>query len=188
MAQQELAPRAGRGAARARRVALALAWSAAAALTPLAAAAQQPVTKDGAAPRATGSAADREAVLAVVNKLFDAMRAKDTAAARSVFAPNAVLVTAAAAPDGTPRLQEGQIDAFVASLARPGVPLLDERLYDTEVRVDGNLAAVWTGYDFFLGDRLSHCGVDSFVLARHADGWKILHLSDTRRKEGCRGQ
>ena len=182
MAQQELAPRAPGRRSPVRRLTLALAWLAAAAATPLVAGAQQPVTKDGP------PAGDSQAVLAVVNKLFDAMRAKDTAAARSVFAPNAILLTAASGPDGAPRLQEGQIDAFVSSLARPGVPLLDERLYDTVVHVDGNLASVWTGYDFFLGDKLSHCGVDSFVLARHADGWKILHLSDTRRREGCRGQ
>ena len=185
MAQQELAPRVAGRPSTARRLTLGLAWAAAAALTPLAAGAQQPVTKD--APATAASSADAQAVLAVVNKLFDAMRTRDSAAARSVFAPNAVLLTAAAGPDGAPRIQEGNIADFVAALGRPSEQVWDERLYDTVVHVDGNLASVWTGYDFFLGDRLSHCGVDAFVLARHTDGWKIVHLSDTRRREGCRG-
>ena len=184
MAQQELASRAAGGRARARRVTLALAWSAAAALTPLAAGAQQPVTKDGAA-----AAADSQAVLAVVNRMFDGMRARDTAAVRSVFAPGAPMLTASFGPDGAPRLNSGQLDAFITALGQPSDRMWDERLFDTHVRVDGNLASVWTGYNFFAGDQFSHCGVNHFTLARHPDGqWRVVHLADTRRREGCEPQ
>lgn len=188
MAQQDLVSRPAARPSRARRLAAGTAWLAAIALTPLAAAAQQaPPAPAATGPAPVAPAADSQAVRAVVQRLFDAMRARDTAAARSVFAPGAVLLTAAAGPDGAPRVQEGEIDAFIAALGRPSPQRWDERLYDTVVHIDGNLATVWTGYDFFLGDRLSHCGVDVFVLARHADGWKVLHLADTRRRDGCRG-
>lgn len=61
----------------------------------------------------------------------------------------------------------------------------DERIWDTQVRIDGNLASVWTKYAFYLGPQFSHCGIDHFLLFRRAEGWKIIHLADTRRREGC---
>ena len=52
--------------------------------------------------------------------------------------------------------------------------------------VDGGIAQVWTDYAFYVGAEFSHCGVDAFHLAKDAFGsWKIMHLMDTRRKEGC---
>jgi hypothetical protein len=41
------------------------------------------------------------------------------------------------------------------------------------------------GYVFYVGDRFSHCGVDSFQLVRISAGWRIIQIADTRRKEGC---
>jgi hypothetical protein len=55
-----------------------------------------------------------------------------------------------------------------------------ERMVNPEVRVDQNLASVWTWYDFTTGGRTSHCGYDSIELARTATGWKIIYLADTR--------
>jgi hypothetical protein len=40
-------------------------------------------------------------------------------------------------------------------------------------------------YAFFAGDTFSHCGVNAFQLFKGADGWKIFHIADTRRREGC---
>jgi hypothetical protein len=53
------------------------------------------------------------------------------------------------------------------------------------VHVDGGLASVWTEYAFYVGERLNHCGVDAFHLVRTAEGWRIIDLADTRRREGC---
>jgi hypothetical protein len=36
-----------------------------------------------------------------------------------------------------------------------------------------------------VGDRFSHCGVDAFTLAKEDDAWKIVALTDTRRRQGC---
>ena len=66
--------------------------------------------------------------------------------------------------------------------------VLDEVLHDTEVRIDGPLAIVWTYYDFFAGENFSHCGYDAFQLLKVGGEWKIVALADTRRREGCRQQ
>ena len=78
---------------------------------------------------------------------------------------------------------QGWIDGVRASTR-----VLDERLHDTQVSVEGPLASVWTGYDLFVDGVHSHCGVDHVLLVLTEPGWRIIHLADTRRTEGCRGR
>ncbi|HEX6309370.1 MAG TPA: nuclear transport factor 2 family protein [Longimicrobiales bacterium] len=137
-----------------------------------------------AAPAAAQDA-DEAAVREVIQRLFDGMRSRDTAMIRSAFAAEAQFY-------GIDRNGSVRIDtpsAFITSIAgAPEGMVLDEVLHDTEVRIDGPLAVVWTYYDFFAGDTFSHCGYDAFQLLKVQDEWKIVALADTRRREGCRQQ
>ena len=150
--------------------------------------AQPPTAQRPAAPPpAAAGDAERE-VLAVVQRLFDAMRTRDTAALRAAFVPGASMATTTMR-NGQPVVEQDSVDAFVRSIAAapPGL-LLDERLRDPQVRVSDGLASVWVDYDFYAGERFSHCGVDAFHLARTPDGWRVVHIADTRRREGCAGR
>lgn len=140
-----------------------------------------------AAPAAAGTtpADEKAAVLAAVRGLFDAMRRGDSAAVRAAFVPNPQLSTMVVGRDGTPRLDTGNLDAFVKAVGTPHAEVWDERTHGEEVRVDGTMAVAWTPYDFYAGSTFSHCGVDAFVLAKQPTGWKIVSLADTRRKAGC---
>jgi len=135
----------------------------------------QPATAQEAARHAAEAA-----VVAVVVQLFDGMRAGDSAMVRSTFAPDARLVSTSIR-DGQPALQSVEIDRFVEAVGTPHEEVWDERLWNVEVRIDANLATVWTEYAFYLGEELSHCGVDAFQLFRSRDGWKIFQIADTRR-------
>ena len=53
------------------------------------------------------------------------------------------------------------------------------------VHIDNGMAMVWAPYGFYLGSKFSHCGIDSFQLARTTGGWKIIALIDTRQRTGC---
>lgn len=84
---------------------------------------------------------------------------------------------------GKPQLEtEESINSFVKSIGTPHKEIYDERLLSWDIKIDGNLALVWTPYEFWLGDKLLHCGVDTYVLFKGETGWKITHLADTRRK------
>jgi hypothetical protein len=137
-----------------------------------------------AVPPLRAQAASQEAVLAVVRRLFDGMRKGDSAMVRSVFDSTARMGSASDSA-GMPRFTVGNVDRFVSGVGRPHDQVYDERIWDTEVRVDGGLASVWTKYAFYRGDQFNHCGVDVFELARRPDGWKIVYLADTRRTDGC---
>lgn len=128
--------------------------------------------------------AEKPAVLAVVKKLFDAMRSGDSAAARSVFAANATLMSVnTRGPE--PRVQVDSLATFLRAVGTPRQQVLDERTFEETVLVQGNIAHAWTPYVLFLGDRFIHCGVDAFTMAKLADGWKVIALADTRTQQGC---
>jgi hypothetical protein len=122
-----------------------------------------------------------EQALAVVKRVFDGMRARDTAAMRRAFHSPARLVLTGTNPQGQPMHRAVSFDNWLASIGRaPGA--LEERIYNPEVRVDGNLATVWTRYEFFAGENFSHCGYDSFFLAKISGEWKIVQVADTQRR------
>lgn len=137
---------------------------------------------------ARAQATAEDSARAVVARLFDGMRTRDSAAVRAAFAPGARLQTALARPDGSTELREDALDEFVQAVGAPSEFVWDERVDATHVRVDGPLAVVTVDYSFFAGPRFSHCGIDAFQLFRGPGGWKIFQLTDTRRRTGCRGE
>lgn len=152
------------------RVTMAIIVLAAMALAPTPAAAQE---------------TDEVAVMAVVEAMFDAMRAGDSAAMRAVIHPSATGASVSIG-EGVPTLtREESLDGFVQAVGTPHEEVWDERIWDAEVRVDGNLATAWMKYAFYMGDEFSHCGVDAFQLFKGEDGWKVFHIADTRRREDC---
>lgn len=135
--------------------------------------------------RALAQEDEEAAVMAVVEGLFDAMRAGDSTAMRAVLHPSATLASASV-KDGVPTLtREASLEGFVQAVGTPHEEVWDERIWDSEVRFDGTLATAWMKYAFYLGEEFSHCGVDTFQLFKGEDGWKIFHIADTRRREGC---
>ncbi|MEM1123261.1 MAG: nuclear transport factor 2 family protein [Bacteroidota bacterium] len=126
-----------------------------------------------------------QSVIQTIKTLFDGMRAGDSTIVRSGLHPDAHLQSSFTNKEGVPVLQGGSIDRWVASVGTPHDEVYDEKIWSYKVRIDDNLASVWTDYTFYLGEKLSHCGVNAFHLANTADGWKIAHITDTRRRENC---
>lgn len=126
-----------------------------------------------------------EAVKATINRLFDGMKKADTAMIRSAFAPKSTMETIAKNKDGKFAVRTESVSSFVKSIGMPHPEPYDERIVFTKILIDDNLASVWTDYKFYVGDKFSHCGVNSFQLFKGEDGWKIIYVIDTRRKDNC---
>lgn len=126
-------------------------------------------------------------VRAVVDRLFTGMRQGDSTIVRSVLHPQARLLSASMR-QGEPVLRADSIDAFVRAVGTPHDQVWDERIANVQIRVDGPLASAWMDYAFYAGDQFSHCGVNAFQFFRTAQGWKVIQITDTRRREGCPGQ
>ena len=60
---------------------------------------------------------------------------------------------------------------------------IEERLLSYKIQIDGSMAQVWIPYEFYVNDKLSHIGTNSFTLLLENNVWKIVHIIDTRRKK-----
>ena len=61
-----------------------------------------------------------------------------------------------------------------------------EKLLSYTIKIDGNLASVWTPYEFYYNGKFSHCGANSFQLFNNNGTWEIIYLVDMRRRENCK--
>jgi hypothetical protein len=138
----------------------------------------------GALPHPASAQTTEEEVLGVVSSLFEGMRTRDADLLKSLFHPDA-LMTGTGLRDGSYQVTMDPPDGWIASISSYSGGEIDERFYDPKVEVSGPLASVWTEYDLFVGGEFRHCGVDAFHLARTDDGWKIVHIADTRVQDGC---
>ena len=121
----------------------------------------------------------------VITKLFDGMRSSDAEKLKSAFAPGATLQTISKDKEGQVMVRWEQVDSFIVQVTKPHDQVYDERITFDIIKIDDNLATVWTPYRFFVGEKFSHCGVNSFQLVKLQGEWKIQYLIDTRRKENC---
>jgi len=122
----------------------------------------------------------------VVDTFFEGFHKGDTLQMRSVLAPVVGMQSVHSTKDGKHVLSESNMDKFLVAIAkRPSTDKWDERLLSYKVSIDGNLAHVWTPYEFYFNGNFSHCGANAFTIAKMDDGWKIVHLIDSRRKGSC---
>jgi ketosteroid isomerase-like protein len=143
------------------------------------------VSAFGQNPQKVSGDSPKGEVIQVIKTMFDAMRASDTTLLRSTFDPKMRLMTVYTDKEGKPKIHTGSADDFVTSIGNPHEEIYDEKIWNYHVQIDGLLATAWTKYTFYLGDKMSHCGVNAFQLFKSADGWKIIQITDTRYKEGC---
>jgi hypothetical protein len=126
------------------------------------------------------------AIKEVISQLFKGMEKGDSAMVRNVFAKNITMATAFRDKNNNPVLrQESSLDGFLKAVGTPHKEVLHEEIWNLKTQVDDDLAQVWCDYAFYVDKNFSHCGVDAFHLHKTKEGWKIFHLADTRRKQGC---
>jgi len=129
--------------------------------------------------------AEEKEVIRVVIDVFDGMRVGDSATVKRHFYPESSANTAYMTKEGARELKIDDLNNWFNAIGKPHDQLWDERIWDYEVRMDGNLAAVWVRYAFYLDQNFHHCGVDALHLAYDGYGWRIFHLADTRQTAGC---
>jgi hypothetical protein len=121
----------------------------------------------------------------IINNMFEGMKRGDTALIRSCFTTAPLLQTLRKDKEDRDIIDTEPLDSFLAIMARPHKDVYDERITFNVVWIDGNLAMAWTPYRFYIGEKFSHCGVDSFQLVKINGTWRIQYLIDTRRKQNC---
>lgn len=128
---------------------------------------------------------DAENIKTTINFFFEGMNTNDTTVIRNSLDSSCFLYSIAQNKNGQTILQQEAIDDFLQQVISLKGKKLDERLTSFDIKIDGAMAIAWTPYNFYFNDQLSHCGVNVFSLIKRNDAWKIMGITDTRRKDGC---
>lgn len=128
-----------------------------------------------------------DSVTATIKQMFLAMKNSDGNQLQNCFADSAILQTIVNNKEGKAIVKNEAVADFVSQISKIAGGDADERITIDLIKIDADLAIVWTPYQFYYKGKFSHCGVNSFHLVRTGNGWKIQYLIDTRRKSGCAG-
>lgn len=136
-------------------------------------------------PSALAQPALTDSPVSAIRTFFDAFAARDSTGMQAVTDPGAHLVITGFSADGSPVMRSLPMADLIRSIATREGPATVETWWNPQVERHDNLATVWVDYNLWVGDRIDHCGRDSFQLFRSPDGWRIIAVADTQRREGC---
>lgn len=125
---------------------------------------------------------EEQLIKATVNGLFEGMKTSDSVKITNAFSKTAILQTITKSG----AVKNENIKDFAISISKAEKQSLDERITFSNILIDGDLASVWTPYEFYYQGKFSHCGVNSFQLVKSNTEWKIQYIIDTRRKDNCK--
>lgn len=124
---------------------------------------------------------DIKAASEIPDRLFAAMRAKNFEQIRTTFTPEGQLVAIDKPRDGKgiSKTRVFTAETFAQAISEAKGAEFIEKMPNKDVRIAGDLAVVSGRYTFFLGDKFSHCGMNTFNLVRTVDGWRIANAAST---------
>lgn len=120
-------------------------------------------------------------IIKPIENLFNAMKSADSLGVKNAFSDSAIMQTFGKNQE----IRTDKVEDFAKQVGASKAGDLDERFTISKILVDGNMASVWVPYQFYYKGDFSHCGVNSFQLAKLNNEWKIQYIIDTRRKDNC---
>ena len=119
----------------------------------------------------------------VINSFFHSFHKQDTVRMKKFLNDKVILQSIGTNQTNQVELKNSDFTDFLKSIASiPKTMKFEEKLLSYDIKVDGNMANVWTQYEFYVNDKFSHKGVNSFELIKKDEKWKIFYLVDTRRQ------
>lgn len=117
-----------------------------------------------------------------IKLFFEGFHQRDTIKLKSVCSENLVLHSISESERGNKFSVEKAADFYKSIASIPTTMKFEEKILDYKIQIDGTMAHVWTPYEFYVNDKLSHSGVNSFQLYKENEVWKVVYILDTRRK------
>ena len=127
-----------------------------------------------------------EAIKNVIDSFFEGLHYGDSSKIRTTIHKDLKIQTTSSTKDGIKVLRTQKAKDFLIAIAnKKPENTYFEKLLSYDVKIDGNLASVWTPYEFYLNEKFSHCGANSFQLFDNNGRWEIIYLVDMRRRSDC---
>lgn len=129
---------------------------------------------------------EKNAAKQTIEEFFEAFHRQDSIALREIAHPSITMQSIAIDAEGRSTLSTVSFGNFLRSISSiPETTGFEEKLHSFDITVNGPMATVITPYSFWIDDKLSHCGVNTFQLFKESDEWKIIYIIDTRTQKGC---
>lgn len=126
------------------------------------------------------------AIKKVIETFFEGLHKGDSAIVSSTLHKDVRIQTTASNRAGFKMLRTEQRQQLLTNISKKKpTDKYFEKLLSYTIKIDGNLASVWTPYEFYLNDNFSHCGANSFQLFDNNGTWEIIYLVDMRRRGSC---
>ncbi|GLQ21951.1 SMP-30/gluconolactonase/LRE family protein [Algimonas porphyrae] len=129
--------------------------------------------------------AEEAAALAAANRFLATLSSKDSAAYAAATIPEGRGTGTEIKVDGSRVFFTYTFEELVKFLPTAVPDGSIEALVDPMVRVDGDIAMIWSDYTYTVNGELSHCGTDHFDMVRQDGAWRVFNLTWTTRHEGC---
>lgn len=129
---------------------------------------------------------ERIAVKKTIETFFDGLHKGDSTIVGSTLHTTIKIQTTFTNKNGEKKLITDSKKKLLIGIANKKVEnTYLEKLLSWDIKINGNLASVWTPYEFYLNGKLSHCGANSFQLFNNNGKWEIIYLVDMRSRKNC---
>ena len=128
-------------------------------------------------------AQEEKAIKQSISVFFEGLQTSDTLKIQSVCHKEMKLQSITEKNTVGGLSYQSNSDFYKSIAAIPKNMKIEERILSYNIQIDGTMANVWTPYEFYINEKLSHIGVNSFTLLLENNIWKIVHIIDTRRKK-----
>ena len=130
---------------------------------------------------------EEKAIKQVISTFFDGLHKGDSTVLKSTLHKDIKIQTTFTNKKGEKNLRTQTKENLLKGVAnkKPSDTYF-EKLLSYTIKIDGNLASVWTPYEFYLNGKFLHCGANSFQLFNNNGKWEIIYLVDMRRRASCK--
>lgn len=129
---------------------------------------------------------EEAAIKEVVATFFKGLHNGDSAVVSKTFHKDIKIQTTSTQKENKVLVTESKTKLLTGIAAKNPAHVYFEKLLAINVQIDGNLASVWTPYEFYFNGTFSHCGANSFQLFNNNGLWQITYLIDMRRRTNCK--
>lgn len=117
-----------------------------------------------------------------IEVFFEGFHQKDSLKIKSVCAEKMILQSISEGKKGNKLVNESPSEFYKSIATIQNDMQFEEKILKYNIQIDGAMAHVWTPYEFYVNEKLSHSGVNAFTLFKENNQWKIIYIIDTRRK------
>ena len=129
--------------------------------------------RDAGSERST--AEEKEAILAIVQRLLDTIANRDKAGLIEILVPEGC-----ATLSRDHQVSHTQLRDFPEKMPE-GTSRMEERFYNVLVRIDDDIAVVVAQYDFLFDGEVHHWGTSILSFLKQDERWRICAIADTGR-------